>query len=219
MNFSYSKNIAHVVKNFPNRNEMVYRFDQGSSIFWFRLNSDSLPLFNTFCCFGVHNKYLLFEAIFPVKVSFVSASRIKEELSDINSSLLNGQFLLDSETGMVKFRCYLDCSDRMPSGGAMMDMLQSATLALSAHSVKLIKAAIHSPVDTLEEMLHTPGSPILSHPTIPNLHDMDWLREEPESESDPDDVQPDSDSDDTHVLNQLLEVLACPDKKPDGSEQ
>lgn len=30
-------------------------------------------------------------------------------------------------------------------------------------------------------------------------------------------MQPDSD--DAHVLNQLLEVLACPDQKPDDSEQ
>ncbi len=116
MIFSYSKAIAHVVENFLNRNEMIYRFDQDSGVFWFRLNSDSMPLFNTFCCFDVHNKYLLFEAFFPVKVSFISASLIKEELSDINSSLLNGRFQLDSESGMVKFRCYLDCSDRMPSG-------------------------------------------------------------------------------------------------------
>ena len=115
MNFSYSKAIAHVVENFLNRNEMIYRFDQDSGVFWFRLNSDSMPLFNTFCCFDVHNKYLLFEAFFPVKVSFISASHIKEELSDINSSLLNGWFQLDSESGMVKFRCHLDCSDRMPS--------------------------------------------------------------------------------------------------------
>lgn len=217
MIFSYSKAIAHVVENFLNRNEMIYRFDQDSGVFWFRLNSDSMPLFNTFCCFDVHNKYLLFEAFFPVKVSFISASLIKEELSDINSSLLNGRFQLDSESGMVKFRCYLDCSDRMPSGGAMMDMLQSAILALSVHSVKLIKAAIHSPVDTLEEMLHAPGNPLLSHPTIPDLHDMDWMRQEPESEPELDDMQPDSD--DAHVLNQLLEVLVCPDQKPDDSEQ
>ena len=99
----------------------------------------------------------------------------------------------------------------------MMDMLQSAILALSVHSVKLIKAAIHSPVDTLEEMLHAPGNPLLSHPTIPDLHDMGWMRQEPESEPELDDMQPDSD--DAHVLNQLLEVLVCPDQKPDGSEQ
>ncbi len=115
--YTYSDEIANVVKRFLIEDDWHYSFDENTGVFEFGLRIRS-KLQKIKYILDVHEDDLVVYGITPIGADRDDAemmARMAEFICRANYGLKNGNFEFDFRDGEIRYKCYIDCEEIVPS--------------------------------------------------------------------------------------------------------
>ena len=117
MKKSYSRDIAQIIHDWLLSDDWCFSFDEERGVFRFGM---SLPgkLRNISCFVVVNDSSFLSYAFSPLAADVndvVCMAEVADYVCLANYGLKNGNFELDIRDGEIRYKCFVDCEDMLPS--------------------------------------------------------------------------------------------------------
>lgn len=94
-----------------------------------------------FTMFSLHmeDDCILLDAEFPLLIDPPHRAPVKAFISDLNSTIKNGCFHLNSKSGWLLFHIYIDCVERIPTDAVLSRALSYACAMMDLHCKDLLR--------------------------------------------------------------------------------
>ena len=113
----YSKDIANAINTFLKEDDWHFSFDEQRGVFKFGLSLKSKIKKVNYLIHVKEDEYIVY-AISPIGADEDDEkmmAAMAEFVCRANYGLKNGNFELDMRDGEIRFKCFMDCEDIMPS--------------------------------------------------------------------------------------------------------
>lgn len=113
----YSVKICNLIKEFLSTDDWHYSFDDRSGTFQFGLNLTS-KIKNIKYLVDVDEDSYIVYAYCPIGADIDDVDmmhRMSDFICRVNYGLKNGNFELDMRDGEIRYKCYIDCENAIPS--------------------------------------------------------------------------------------------------------
>lgn len=114
MKINHSQKLVQRVQEHLDKNHMKYMFDEDADCF-------------------------LLDAEFPLIIDPPHRAPVKAFISDLNSTIKNGCFHLNSMSGRLLFHIYIDCVERIPTDAVLSRALTYACAMMDLHCKDLLR--------------------------------------------------------------------------------
>lgn len=114
---TYSVKICNLIKEFLSTDDWHYSFDDRSGTFQFGLNLSS-KIKNIKYLVDVGEDFYIVYVYCPIGADADDADmmhRMSDFICRVNYGLKNGNFELDMRDGEIRYKCYTDCENAIPS--------------------------------------------------------------------------------------------------------
>ncbi len=121
----YSKDIANAINTFLKEDDWHFSFDEQRGVFKFGLSLKSKLKKINYLIHVKEDEYIVY-AISPIGADEDDEkmmSAMAEFVCRANYGLKNGNFELDMRDGEIRFKCFVDCEDVMPSTEVIQNCL------------------------------------------------------------------------------------------------
>lgn len=121
----YSKDIATEINTFLKKDDWHFSFDEQRGVFKFGLSLKSKLKTVNYLIHVKEDEYIVY-AISPIGADEDDKkmmSSMTEFVCRANYGLKNGNFELDMRDGEVRFKCFVDCEDIIPSTGVIRNSI------------------------------------------------------------------------------------------------
>ncbi len=157
MKKEYSIKLRNSIFHSLNELDIKYNFDKPNGIIYFDLSVGKLFGAIKFVILIRFTDYIVY-GFFPMNVdchNFAAISRISEAIGRANSGLCLGNFELDYDVGIIKYKCFTDCSGIEPSTALLSNSLVTTCTMMNTVGHTFINAILYDKDDE---------SPILPRP-------------------------------------------------------
>ena len=139
MKINYSQKLVQRVQEHLDKNHMKYMFDEDADCFHFPIYAAFSPFFFTMFSLRVEDDCILLDAEFPLIIDSPHRAPVKAFLSDLNSTMKNGCYHLNSKSGRLLFHIYIDCVERIPTDAVLSRALACACAMMDLHCKDLLR--------------------------------------------------------------------------------
>ncbi len=136
----YNKKIAEVINTFLTMDDWRYSFNKENGLFNFNLNIKG-AIREIRYVIGVEENCYLVYAVSPISVDNNDAEKMSAMAQFIcraNYGLKNGNFELDMRDGEIRYKCYVDCADIVPSLAVVKNSIYTVALTFGHYSAGII---------------------------------------------------------------------------------
>lgn len=118
---SYSSEIAQAIQQFLTEDGWHFTFDEEKGRFKFNLKLDTKLQGLNYYVFVRESDYTVYAGI------ALNASDCKAEMAEFitraNYGLFNGNFEMDYRDGEIRYKCYVECEDQIPSQAVVRESI------------------------------------------------------------------------------------------------
>lgn len=139
MKINHSQKLVQRVQEHLDKNHMKYMFDEDADCFHFPIYAAFSPFFFTMFSLRVEDDCILLDAEFPLIIDSPHRAPVKAFLSDLNSTMKNGCYHLNSKSGRLLFHIYIDCVERIPTDAVLSRALACACAMMDLHCKDLLR--------------------------------------------------------------------------------
>lgn len=139
MKINYSQELAQRVQEHLDKNHMKYMFDEDAGCFHFPIYAAFSPFFFTMFSLHIEDDCILLDAEFPLIIDPPHRAPVKAFISDLNSTMKNGCYHLNSKSGRLLFHIYIDCIERIPTDEVLSRALACACAMMDLHCKDLLR--------------------------------------------------------------------------------
>ena len=155
MKINYSQELVQRVQEHLDKNHMKYMFDEDAGCFHFPIYAAFSPFFFTMFSLHMEDDCILLDAEFPLIIDPPHRAPVKAFISDLNSTMKNGCYHLNSKSGRLLFHIYIDCVERIPTDAVLSRALACACAMMDLHCKDLLCLL----TDTSEPKKPEPSAP------------------------------------------------------------
>lgn len=240
MKINYSQELVQRVQEHLDKNHMKYMFDEDAGCFHFPIYAAFSPFFFTMFSLRMEDDCILLDAEFPLIIDPPHRAPVKALLSDLNSTMKNGCYHLNSKSGRLLFHIYIDCVERIPTDAVLSRALACACAMMDLHCKDLLRLL----TDASEPKKPAPSTPDsfladgFLEELLHSLHPMEESEDDPEEDSSADKpfhsplaVKPDEDAagepsaapelseEDQQLFKKLLHISEEPDSADEDKDE
>ncbi len=139
MKVNYSQELVQRVQEHLDKNHMKYMFDEDADCFHFPIYAAFSPFFFTMFSLHMEDDCILLDAEFPLIIDPPHRAPVKAFISDLNSTMKNGCYHLNSKSGRLLFHIYIDCVERIPTDAVLSRALACACAMMDLHCKDLLR--------------------------------------------------------------------------------
>lgn len=139
MKINYSQKLVQRVQEHLDKNHMKYMFDEDADCFHFPIYAAFSPFFFTMFSLHMEDDCILLDAEFPLIIDPPHRAPVKAFISDLNSTMKNGCFHLNTKSGWLLFHIYIDCVERIPTDAVLSRALAYACAMMDLHCKDLLR--------------------------------------------------------------------------------
>ena len=139
MKINYSQELVQRVQEHLDKNHMKYMFDEDAGRFHFPIYAAFSPFFFTMFSLHMEDDCILLDAEFPLIIDPPHRAPVKAFISDLNSTMKNGCYHLNSKSGRLLFHIYIDCVERIPTDAVLSRALACACAMMDLHCKDLLR--------------------------------------------------------------------------------
>ena len=139
MKINHSQKLVQRVQEHLDKNHMKYMFDEDADCFHFPIYAAFSPFFFTMFSLHMEDDCILLDAEFPLIIDPPHRAPVKAFISDLNSTMKNGCFHLNSMSGRLRFHIYIDCVERIPTDAVLSRALACACAMMDLHCKDLLR--------------------------------------------------------------------------------
>lgn len=240
MKINYSQELVQRVQEHLDKNHMKYMFDEDAGCFHFPIYAAFSPFFFTMFSLRMEDDCILLDAEFPLIIDPPHRAPVKAFISDLNSTMKNGCYHLNSKSGRLRFHIYIDCVERIPTDAVLSRALACACAMMDLHCKDLLRLL----TDASEPKKPAPSTPDsfladgFLEELLHSLHPMEESEDDPEEDSSADKpfhsplaVKPDEDAagepsaapelseEDQQLFKKLLHISEEPDSADEDKDE
>ena len=157
MSKSIKQDVINAIKSVFDEKEFIYTYDEERSRFLigFSLNA---TIDSTRIVFLVKEEYYVAYATVNLAAN-KNIDQVYEFVSRANSGILNGNFELDSKTGNIRYKIFVEFGDQIPSKTTILHTINIAVTMVELYIdglLKVITGAASAQV-AINEIEHRPG--------------------------------------------------------------
>ncbi len=126
----YSLEIADRVHEAMKQLDWHYRFDEVHGIFRTGVSTDA-PMNSINIAVDIQIDQFLVYGLLPIKPNIndpVMMSRMAEFITRVNYDLCNGCFEMDYSDGELRYRCFVDCEESLPSTKIVTNAIRACVM-------------------------------------------------------------------------------------------
>lgn len=139
MKVNYSQELVQRVQEHLDKNHMKYMFDEDADCFHFPIYAAFSPFFFTMFSLHMEDDCILLDAEFPLIIDPPHRAPVNAFIADLNSTMKNGCFHLNSKSGWLLFHIYIDCVERIPTDAVLSRALAYACAMMDLHCKDLLR--------------------------------------------------------------------------------
>ncbi len=139
MKINHSQKLVQRVQEHLDKNHMKYMFDEDADCFHFPIYAAFSSFFFTMFSLHMEDDCILLDAEFPLIIDPPHRAPVKAFISDLNSTMKNGCFHLNSMSGRLLFHIYIDCVERIPTDAVLSRALSYACAMMDLHCKDLLR--------------------------------------------------------------------------------
>lgn len=139
MKVNYSQELVQRVQEHLDKNHMKYMFDEDAGCFHFPIYAAFSPFFFTMFSLHMEDDCILLDAEFPLIIDPPHRAPVKAFILDLNSTMKNGCYHLNSKSGRLLFHIYIDCVERIPTDAVLSRALACACAMMDLHCKDLLR--------------------------------------------------------------------------------
>ena len=139
MKVNYSQELVQRVQEHLDKNHMKYMLDEDADCFHFPIYAAFSSFFFTMFSLHMEDDCILLDAEFPLIIDPPHRAPVKAFISDLNSTMKNGCFHLNSMSGRLLFHIYIDCVERIPTDAVLSRALACACAMMDLHCKDLLR--------------------------------------------------------------------------------
>ena len=139
MKINHSQKLVQRVQEHLDKNHMKYMFDEDADCFHFPIYAAFSSFFFTMFSLHMEDDCILLDAEFPLIIDPPHRAPVKAFISDLNSTMKNGCFHLNSKSGWLLFHIYIDCVERIPTDAVLSRALSYACAMMDLHCKDLLR--------------------------------------------------------------------------------
>lgn len=139
MKINHSQKLVQRVREHLDKNHMKYMFDEDADCFHFPIYAAFSSFFFTMFSLHMEDDCILLDAEFPLLIDPPHRAPVKAFISDLNSTIKNGCFHLNSKSGWLLFHIYIDCVERIPTDAVLSRALTYACAMMDLHCKDLLR--------------------------------------------------------------------------------
>lgn len=204
MKINYSQKLVQRVQEHLDKNHMKYMFDEDADCFHFPIYAAFSSFFFTMFSLHMEDDCILLDAEFPLIIDPPHRAPVKAFLSDLNSTIKNGCFHLNSMSGRLLFHIYIDCVERIPTDAVLSRALTYACAMMDLHCKDLLR------------LLMDASEPKKPAPSAPDSSLVDGFLEELLRSIHPTEKSEDSSKEDGSADKPFLPFAVKPDEETAG---
>lgn len=153
--FEYSKEAAEAVKNFLTENDWKYQFDEEVGMFEMNLKIRA-RIQKIEYLISIEKKEIVMYGVAPIGVDPCDTERMAQMAEFIcraNYGIKNGGFELDFRDGEIRYKCYVDCANLIPSDEVIRNGILCIGVMYEHYSEGILDVVIggKSAAEALEE--------------------------------------------------------------------